>query len=255
MLVLLSPAKKLDFEKKTPVKKYTTPDFLEKSELLIHQLRQYNANGLAKLMNLSYTLAELNYQRNLEWARPFNTDNAKQAIFSFNGDVYEYMASNSLSEEQALWAQDHFRILSGLYGLLRPLDLIQPYRLEMGTKLATPEAKTLYHFWTQTISSAIENYMEEKGLDTLVNLASNEYMKAVDVRMINKKYMSVAFKDLKNGKYRVIGYPSKRARGMMARFIIDHKITHTDDLKAFDKNGYRYCEQESDFSQMVFIRD
>ena len=254
MLIVISSAKKLDYKTPVPIEKYTIPEFLNHSKILVDILKNSSIEILTKLMNISYGLAELNLERYKKWSLPFTPENARQAIFAFKGDVYEAMQAYNLSEDELSFAQEHLRIISGLYGLLRPLDLIQPYRLPMGTKLKNPFGKDLYAFWSELITNALNNYIKLKNYSFLLNLASNEYFKAINVKKLSVPIINVVFKEHKNGVYRVISFKAKRARGMMCNFIFKNKISKIDDIKAFDYEGYKFSEEQSDKNKLVFLR-
>jgi cytoplasmic iron level regulating protein YaaA (DUF328/UPF0246 family) len=249
MLVLLSPSKSMDFSSKTKGA-YTNPEFLDDSSKLIETLSKLSKEEISSLMNLSHKLTELNYERYKEFSTPFTDENAKQAAYAFKGDVYDGLEFDTLNSEDAKFAQNHIRILSGLYGLLRPLDLIQPYRLEMGTKLKNPRGKNLYEFWDKKISEKIN----EQEKDLVVNLASNEYFKSVKSKLLDAKVISPAFKDYKNGEYKMIMVYAKKARGLMARYIIENKVTTSEKLLSFDYEGYKYNNDLSSKSEPVFTR-
>jgi cytoplasmic iron level regulating protein YaaA (DUF328/UPF0246 family) len=255
MLLLISPAKTLDFESAPVTSTHTEPDHLEQSQLLIEQLRQLTPPQLAQLMSLSDPLASLNVARFASWCPPFTQENAKQALLAFRGDVYTGLAADDLSEADFAYAQKHLRILSGLYGLLRPLDLIQPYRLEMGTKLATAQGKDLYAFWGERISVAINEALAEQGDDIVLNLASQEYARAAKTKALNARLIECEFKDLKNGQYKIISFYAKKARGMMARYVINQRIQQPEQLKSFNSAGYYYSAEHSKPQQLVFLRD
>lgn len=254
MLAIISPAKKLDFQTKPPINKYTIPDLLEDAKILVDILKNAPIEMLIKLMNISYGLAETNLERYKNWRLPFTLDNAKQALFAFNGDVYAGMQPSDFQEDEIFFAQEHIRILSGLYGLLRPLDLIQPYRLPMGTKLANPRGKDLYAFWGDKITELLNDTLEKYGYDILLNLASNEYFKAINPKKLNAKIVNIVFKENKNGVYRVVSFYAKRARGLMCRYIVKNKITKFDDLKGFNYENYRFDEKQSTDNYLVFLR-
>ncbi|MDQ6974160.1 MAG: peroxide stress protein YaaA [Mariprofundaceae bacterium] len=254
MLMLISPAKKLNmtpFDSGFPAQ---TPELLNQSQILINILRDKDAFALAELMKLSMPLADLNSQRFQDWHIPFDASNAKQALWAFQGDVYQSLDVASLSTDDIHFAQQHLRILSGLYGLLRPLDWIQAYRLEMGTRLENPRGKDLYTFWGNMISAAIQAALEQQGDDILINLASQEYFKAVRSKFLHARIITPIFKEWKNGQYKVIGIHAKRARGWMSRFIIQHQLHTADELKAFNLQGYQWNECLSTSQQMVFTR-
>ncbi|MFZ6730404.1 peroxide stress protein YaaA [Undibacterium sp. Ji42W] len=254
MLIVLSPAKSLDFE--TPVKTttMTTPHFLAEAEELIAVARTYSADQLGSLMDISPALAHLNVQRFSDWAPQPAPRHSKQAVFAFNGDVYEGLDVASLTSPQLKYLQNHLRILSGLYGLLRPLDALQAYRLEMGTALANQRGKNLYSFWGDKISLLLSDVIQQHKSQTLVNLASDEYFKAVRPTVLKATVISPVFQDWKNGKYKVISFYAKRARGLMARYSAQHGIRKANDLKDFAEEGYAYCEEDSTKTSWVFRR-
>ena len=252
MKLLLSPAKSLDFETKLPTNQHTEPQFLDQSERLNKLLEKKSAKGLSQLMSISDALGRLNYERNQEWHLPFSTDNARPAMYAFSGDVYRGLHAYNLPAEKIETAQNTVRILSGLYGLLKPLDLIQPYRLEMGTKFPVGKNKNLYAFWQKTITKALNNELEDGEL--LLNLASNEYFKAVDVKALKTPIITANFKDFKNGEYKIISFYAKEARGLMARYIIDTNAKTADDIKGFNYEGYNFSEPMSTETELIFIR-
>jgi cytoplasmic iron level regulating protein YaaA (DUF328/UPF0246 family) len=249
MIVVLSPSKSMDMEPAN-VKEFSQPAFLDQSAKLVSKVRKFSKAELMEFMQISENLAELNRQRFKDWNPPFTGANAKQAMLAFTGDVYEGLDARSLKKRDIAFAQDHLRILSGLYGLLRPLDLIQPYRLEMGRPLETRGAKNLYEFWKATIT---EELNQTKGA-LLVNLASNEYSQAIDKRALNKHIVSPVFKDEKNGKPKIISFFAKKARGSMARHIIQNRITDANGLLEFAEDGYSYNAALSKPDAPVFIR-
>ncbi len=255
MLTLISPAKTLDFDTPPPSKTCTQPQFLERSALLVEEARQLAPDDIRELMNVSANIAELNHRRFMEWSAPFSLDNAKQSIFAFQGDVYTGLDASTLDRKQLAFAQRHLRILSGLYGLLRPMDLIQPYRLEMGLPFAAAERRNLYEFWNSDIADALNTQLRKSGNELLINLASNEYFKAVRSGELAAEVITPVFKDLKNGKYKVISFYAKKARGQMARYIIEREISDVAGLKKFRTGGYRYNGAESTAHQLVFTRD
>jgi cytoplasmic iron level regulating protein YaaA (DUF328/UPF0246 family) len=254
MLIIISPAKSLDFETKPTTTEFTTPDFLEESEKLVTKLRKMSAKKLSNLMNISADLGNLNYERYQTWHLPFTPENAKQAVLAFNGDVYTGLDAPTLSEEKLMLAQQKLRILSGLYGVLKPLDLIQPYRLEMGTKFGVGRAKDLYTFWSKKITPKVQEAIDESGSKVLVNLASNEYYKSVDAKKLDAEMVTPAFKDMKNGEYKMISFFAKKARGLMSRFILENNIDNADDLQAFDYEGYHFNPRLSKPGNPVFTR-
>jgi len=254
MLIVVSPAKTLDFESPLPTDEFTKPAHLKQSQLLINRLRDFSSLDLSELMHISSKIADLNFERNHQWKTPFTVNNARQAMFAFKGDVYSGLDAYSMTEKNIQFAQQHLRMLSGLYGLLRPLDLMRPYRLEMGTKLETANAKNLYQFWDMQITDAINKQLKSIKSETLINLASNEYFKAVKVKNINGQIITPAFKDYKNGEYKMIGFYAKKARGLMSRYIIDHEITRAEDIKKFDSEGYEFKPALSEGNSWVFTR-
>ena len=254
MLMLISPAKTLDFDTPSHTAQYSQPDFLDESKQLIGELRSLAPQDISALMKISDKLGTLNYQRFADWQMPFDPDNAKQAVLAFRGDVYTGLDADSMNDDDLAFAQQHLRILSGLYGLLRPLDLIQPYRLEMGTKFANARGKNLYEFWGGEITEAINAQLKDAG-PLLVNLASNEYFSAVKPKELNAEMITPVFKDFKNGKYKIISFYAKKARGLMSAYIIKNRITDAKQLKAFDVDSYYYSPEESTASEWVFLRD
>lgn len=255
MIIVLSPAKTLDYEPQSLTKKSTTPDFLEDSQELIDILKKKSKSQIAKLMGLSDKLAELNVQRYQDWHTPFDTENAKQCLLAFRGDVYQGFDFDEWKAADFTFAQKHLRILSGLYGLLRPLDLMQPYRLEMGTKLKTDRGKDLYAFWGDRITNAINLAIQTSRSNAFVNLASSEYFDSVNAAELEVPIVTPVFKDEKNGKYKIISFFAKKARGMMANYIIRNRIKTPDDLRGFDVAGYRFDEASSDEQTLTFLRD
>lgn len=253
MYLLISPAKNLN---ETPHShpNCTQPELLTHSQELIPILQNLAPHDIAQLMSVSDKIARLNTERFQNWQPPFTPDNAKAAIFMFNGDVYEGLAADTLSDQAINWLQQHSGILSGLYGLLRPLDLIQPYRLEMGTKLANPRGKDLYAFWSQHIAPTLAQRMKQSQSDTLINLASQEYFKAVDTRALNCRIISPVFQDEKNGSHKTISFYAKRARGLMLRYAAQHQLSDPEQLKNFNEEGYTYCPAASNDTQWMFRR-
>jgi hypothetical protein len=254
MLTVISPAKNLDFDSKPHTEVHSEPQFLAQSQLLIDELKELDTAQVATLMKLSDKLAALNVGRFNEWQTPFSLENAKQAVLAFNGDVYTGLDAASLDEAGLAFAQKHLRILSGLYGILKPLDLMQPYRLEMGTKFANQKGKDLYAFWGSTLRETLVADAEMAD-EILINLASNEYFKAVEAKKLKARIITPAFKDWKNGQYKMISFYAKKARGLMTRYIIDNQINEPELLKGFDYDGYRYSEEMSEAYDWVFIRD
>lgn len=254
MLILISPAKTLDFDTPAHTQLRSEPDFLDASQQLIDELRELAPQDISALMKISDKLGTLNYQRFADWQTPFTPDNAKQAVLAFRGDVYTGLNADDFSDDDFAFAQQHLRILSGLYGLLRPLDLIQPYRLEMGTKFANSGGKNLYEFWGKRITDAINAQFSDAG-PLLLNLASNEYFSAVKPKLLNADVITPVFKDYKNGKYKIISFYAKKARGLMSAYVIKQRITDAEKLKQFDTDGYYYCPEQSTATEWVFLRD
>jgi len=254
MFFVLSPAKNLNEKAPAPVKEFTQPDLLAEAEILMRQLRELAPQQIAELMHVSDKIALLNAERNAEWHTPFTPDNAKQAVFMFNGDVYEGIAADILKPEQIQYLQQHVRLLSGLYGVLRPLDLMQPYRLEMGTAFANTRGKNLYEFWGDIITDLLNDTLAQAGSDILVNLASQEYFKSVNTQKLKARLITPVFKDEKNGKYKIISFYAKRARGLMVRYAAEHNITDPEMLKNFDYEGYSFNAAASNESEWVFMR-
>lgn len=255
MLIVISPAKTLDFEATPTTQKATDPEFLPSSAELIADIRELSPEDLSELMGISPKLAELNHRRFMNWKPPFDLKNAKQAVLAFKGDVYTGLDAETLSPKELNFAQKHLRILSGLYGLLRPLDLMQPYRLEMGTRFVNQGGKNLYEFWGHKITDALNAQLKKTKSRQLVNLASNEYFKSVKVGDIQADIVTPAFKDLKNGKYKIISFYAKKARGLMSRYIIENQLIEVDALKKFRVAGYCYAPEESTAREWVFTRD
>ena len=255
MLVLVSPAKTLDYENPANTNEYSLPSLLEHSQLLIDKCRELTPLDIASLMKVSDKIAGLNAARFADWQPNFTTDNAKQALFAFRGDVYTGLDADTLSATDLKEVQQHLRILSGLYGLLKPLDLMQPYRLEMGTALKNSKGKNLYEFWGDVITNEVNHSLVAQGDNILVNLASNEYFKSVKTSKIKGQIIEPVFKDFKNGKYKVISFYAKKARGLMTRYIIQNKLISIEQLNEFDLAGYSYCEAQSTFNKPVFLRD
>ncbi|PZD71658.1 hypothetical protein C1752_05042 [Acaryochloris thomasi RCC1774] len=251
MLMVISPSKTLEFEGQRH-SIHTVPVKLEQSQQLIHQLRPFSPEELMQLMGISNKLADLNYERYQTFQTPFTPENARQALFVFKGDVYKGIEIESYGADDLDFAQNHLRILSGLYGILKPLDLIQPYRLEMGTKLANPLGKNLYEFWGTQIAEVLNADLAQNP--TLVNLASNEYYKAIKLDQLQANPINIHFKENKNGTYKTIGLFAKRARGLMVNYAIQHRITEAQDLKAFDIEDYHFHPKLSKPQDWVFSR-
>ncbi|HEX5342140.1 MAG TPA: peroxide stress protein YaaA [Duganella sp.] len=252
MLIVLSPAKSLDLETPPTTKLHTQPSFLDHSEQLIYRLREFSPAELGELMDLSDNLSALNVARYASWSK--DTSDARQAVMTFNGDVYDGLDARTLKPAQLDYAQSRIRILSGLYGMLRPLDLIHPHRLEMGTRLTTPRGKNLYDFWGDTIAEALNKTAAEQGAETLVNLASEEYFKSVKPKALGLPVITPLFEDWKNGKYKIISFYAKRARGLMARYAAVKGITDPQKLKKFDVDGYAFVPDASDEKTWIFRR-
>lgn len=258
MILVISPAKALDYETPPTIPTHSQPDFLDQSAELIEILRQRTPAEVSALMNLSDQLAALNVARYASWSRPFSPDNAKQAVLAFNGDVYDGLNAKTLSPAELDWAQAHLRILSGLYGVLRPLDLMQPYRLEMGTRLANARGKDLYAFWGERITAELNGLLaheEASGREpVLLNLASEEYFKSVMRKQLHGRLVTPVFEDWKNGRYKIISFYAKRARGLMSRYVIVNRVEEVDALRGFDSDGYLFAADASDGDTMVFRR-
>ena len=252
MKIIISPAKSLDFSTTAPTKQYTQPQFLDQSVKLNKKLKTLSRNKIADLMKISPDLASLNYERNQEWNLPFTIENAKQAVYAFTGEVYRGLDANTIKEDKITSMQDKLRILSGLYGLLKPLDLIQPYRLEMGTKIKVGTKDNLYKFWDTILAETLNNEMVDDEL--LINLASSEYFKAIPKKALKVPMITPVFKDFKNGQYKTIMTFAKKARGLMVRYIIDNNIDTLDQLKGFDVEGYGFSEEMSTETELVFTR-
>ena len=252
MKLVISPAKSLDFERQLPTTKANQPQFLNQSERLNKILKKKSAKSLSKLMHISDALGQLNYERNQDWELPFTKDNARAAMYAFNGDVYRGLDAYTIPKEKIETAQNTIRILSGLYGVLKPLDLIQPYRLEMGTKLPVGKHKNLYEFWKKDITKALNNELEDGEL--FLNLASNEYFKAIDIKALKVPVINITFKEFKNGEYKIIAIFAKLARGLMARYIINTNAKTLDDVKGFNYEGYGFSNELSDENNLVFTR-
>ncbi|QOD62200.1 peroxide stress protein YaaA [Polaribacter haliotis] len=252
MKIIISPAKSLDFESKVPTSLHTQPRFLEYSEKLNKKLKTLSKKKLADLMSISNDLASLNYERNQEWETPFTEKNAKQAIYAFTGAVFQGIDVNSIDEKKLPLLQERLRILSGLYGLLKPLDLIQPYRLEMGTKLKVGRKENLYKFWDDTLANSLNEELEEGEL--LINLASTEYFKALPKKVLKVPMITPVFKDFKNGQYKTIMTYAKQARGYMVRYIIENNVKTLEELKGFNVEKYGFSEEMSSEFELVFTR-
>lgn len=253
MLILLSPAKSLNFEP-TDLTEHTMPRMLDDSDRLVKELKKKSARSLKKLMSVSDAIAELNVKRFQEYERPFGFDNAKQSVLAFDGDVYTGMQAETFTEEDHDFAQEHLRILSGLYGLLRPMDLIRPYRLEMGTKLRTGRRKNLYEFWGSKITEMINEDLAATNGDVVLNLASQEYFKSVKNDKLAGRLVTVHFKENRNGDLKVISFNAKKARGAMAGLVIKHRMLDPDALKELTPEGYHYAPEHSSEDEMMFVK-
>lgn len=255
MLTVLSPAKTLDYETAPITQSATLPRFMDQSALLVEDARGLNPDDIRALMGVSEQIAHLNHERFMNWQSESTSDNAKQAVLAFKGDVYTGLQAETLSEDDLDFAQTRLRILSGLYGLLRPLDLMQPYRLEMGLKFTNQRGRNLYEFWGEQLTDTLNADLVSAKTEVLINLASNEYFKAVKPKLLNADIITPQFKDLKNGQYKMISFFAKKARGLMARYIIDNRITEPEALKSFSEAGYYYSDEQSQGDQWVFLRD
>jgi len=254
MLITISPAKKLDYTSPVPFTDHSMPVHLDQAAELIEVMRQKDSFEIAELMKLSMKLADLNMQRYQDWHIPFTPENAKQALFAFSGDVYQGLDAASLTTTDIHYAQDHLRILSGLYGVLRPLDLMQAYRLEMGTRLSTQHGSNLYHFWGDTITNSINNDLAAQGDNILINLASQEYFSSIKIAAIQGRIITPVFKELRQGTYRIISFNAKKARGFMARYILENNINKPDDIKSFDLADYHFNSELSSENTYTFTR-
>ncbi|PCJ22431.1 MAG: peroxide stress protein YaaA [SAR86 cluster bacterium] len=254
MLIVVSPAKSLDFESPAKTRKFTEPEYLQESTQLVSQLKKLTPEDFSELMHISSNLGELNHGRYANWHTPFDLKNAKQAIFAFKGDVYIGLEAEQFSTADLNFAQNHLRILSGLYGLLRPLDLMQPYRLEMGTRFKNKKGKSLYEFWGSKLTQNINDLLANDKKPILLNLASNEYFSSIKPKELNAEIVTPVFKDYSGGKYRVVSFFAKKARGSMTAFIIKNRIKTAAKLKEFTINGYEFSDSESDSSRLVFLR-
>ena len=249
MKILISPAKSLDYESKVPTEQHSNPFFLDKAVKLNKSLRQKNPFELQELMGISEKLANINWSRNQSFCTPFNKSNSRQAVFAFNGDVYSGLDAYNIKD----YGQDKLRILSGLYGILKPLDLIQPYRLEMGTKFGIEGHKTLYSFWKDDLTKFLKTELIDSEI--VVNLASKEYSDAINFNLLESNVITPIFKDFKNEKYKIISFYAKKARGLMSKYLIENKSNSLNDILAFNASGYSYSESETfDSNQPVFVR-
>lgn len=252
MKIVISPAKSLNFEKELPTNLFSKSAFLKESKIVNQIIKQKSPKELSELMDISDKLANLNWDRNKNWKTPFNQDNARPAIFAFDGDVYTGLDAYSIPSEKLNLLQNKVRILSGLYGLLKPLDLIQAYRLEMGTKLPIGESRNLYDFWKNNLTTSLNK--ELKNEELFINLASNEYFSAIDTKTLKVPVITPEFKDYKNGKLKIISFFAKKARGLMVRYIIDTNAETVEDLKSFNYDGYQFDVNLSNGNQLVFTR-
>ena len=252
MKLVLSPAKSLDYESKLPTTKMTECQFLAEAERLNKLLKKKSAKSLSKLMHISDNLGQLNYERNQEWELPFTKDNARQAIYAFSGDVYRGLDAYTIDIKKFDKVEDTVRIISGLYGIIKPLDLIQPYRLEMGTKMPVGKSKNLYEFWKKKVTKTLNEELKDGEL--FINLASNEYFKAIDTKALKVPVVNIAFKEFKNGDYKIVAIFAKLARGLMTRYIIDTDAKTIEDLKGFNYDNYGFSEELSSENELVFTR-
>ena len=254
MILLISPSKTMTFEgKKYP--DYSQPALLDQSRQLVETLKKLSPGKIAKLMGISDKLAQLNWQRYQEFTTPFNPDNARQALLAFKGDVYSGLGAETFSDTDLTFAQDHVRILSGLYGILKPLDLMQAYRLEMGTKFSTSHRKNLYEFWNSRVTEKLNDDLKVQKNPLLVNLASDEYFKVIHPKILQAPILKISFKENKSGTYKVIAIHAKRARGLMANFLVNNRLDNAKDLKSFDSEGYEFNKGLSSNEELVFCRD
>jgi len=254
MLLVISPAKTLDYETPVTTVEHTMPDYLDDAALLVKRARQYSVDDVMSLMAVSEKIAQLNVERFKKWRRPFTPKHARQAMLAFKGDVYVGLDTFSMDDGDLAFAQQHLRILSGLYGVLRPLDLMLPYRLEMGRKIDTERGKNLYEFWGNTITEGLNDQFQGKENRYLINLASNEYFKVIKPKLLQAEIITPHFKDYKNGDYKVLGVYAKKARGMLSRYIIKHRIEEPEAIKQFNEAGYRFDAAMSSEYDWVFTR-
>ena len=254
MLLVISPAKTLDYETPVTTAEHTMPDYLDDAALLIKRARQYSMDDVMSLMAVNEKIAQLNVERFKKWRRPFTPKHARQAVLAFKGDVYVGLNALSMDDGDLAFAQQHLRILSGLYGVLRPLDLMLPYRLEMGRKIDTERGKNLYEFWGNSITEGLNEAFQGKESRCLINLASNEYFKVIKPKFLQAEIITPHFKDYKNGDYKVMGVYAKKARGMLSRYIIKHRIEEPEAIKQFSEDGYRFNAAMSSEHDWVFTR-
>jgi len=255
MIIIISPAKTLDFNSKYDCSLESKIDFAEKASKIVSELKKYSKSDLQKLMKVNHDIADLNYQRYLEWKFPFNSEKTKQAILAFKGHVFQGLNIDDFDNDDLQYTQNHLRILSGLYGILKPLDKIMPYRLEMGTKLEFDSYKNLYDFWGSSIKENLESLLKSRKSTTILNLASDEYSKAARLNEINANVINPVFKDYKNGKYKIISVYAKMARGMMTSYILKNRIENYEDIKHFDLDAYQYNDKFSSENEFVFTRN
>ncbi len=254
MLLVISPAKTLDYDTPPKTSRHSIPDYLDDAQVLINQAKKYSQPEIMKLMAVSEKIARLNFERFKAWHMPFTFENSKQAILAFKGDVYSGLNAETFSEKNFEFAQQHLRILSGLYGLLKPLDLMQPYRLEMGRKIDNERGKNLYEFWRETVTKGINAQIKKTGSKFLINLASNEYFKVINTKSLNAELITPAFKDYKNGQYKMMGVYAKKARGQLSRFVIENQLTDPEEFKKFNVDGYLFNKELSDGNSWIFTR-
>jgi len=255
MLILLSPAKIQNFQPQKLISEYTLPEFLKEAESLVHEIRQLSAHELSELFSINVNLAQLNADRYFNWQKPFTTENAKQAVLVFNGEVFHGLDAKSFQADDYSYLQSHLRILSGLYGILRPLDLIQPYRLEISTKLKIEKAKNLYAFWGEQITRSVNKALIESGKPKVIlNLASDEYFKSINPKILQAKIIDFEFLEFKNDVYKPIVIYTKKARGLMTRYVIENRIKEIEDLKGFAAENYWFSPRLSTTEKMVFTR-
>ena len=254
MLTIISPAKKLDFENSALTSEFSMPLFLKESQLLINDLKKCKPAEISKMMGLSETLTKLNVERYKTFKTPFNLKNSKQAMYAFRGDTYVGLDADTMKPTEVKFAQQNLRILSGLYGIIAPLDLIQPYRLEMGTKFSCQGKKNLHQYWNEAVTNHINKLLEEKESKVLVNLASKEYFGAIDLKKLEAKVITPIFKEKKDAEYKIVSFFAKKARGMMSRYIIDNKISNPEELKKFNVDSYKFNAKLSSPNEPVFTR-
>ena len=254
MITLLSPSKKLNFEPQNMVDNYTQCEFIKSAEILANKAKDLTESDLKELMDISDKLAQLNRERFDRWSLPFNSSNAKQAILAFDGGVYSGLRANTFSDKDFGFAQDHLRILSGLYGILKPLDLIQPYRLEMGVSFQNPKGKNLYDFWKQSITDNLNNTLKKHPSPVIINCASVEYFSAIDLSKLKGNILSIVFKEYRNGELKFISFNAKKARGLMTQYIVKNKIDDHTNIKDFNYEDYKFDSKLSEDSKFVFTR-